>query len=504
MFSKNLFRANDIRGRYKQDFDLSFTKSLAFSLCDLAKQKGVIKPKFLIGQDARLSSPEISQALVQHLKNQGAGVAFIGLAPSPLCYFLLYHYNLTACIVITASHNPPEDNGFKILFHKKHKIFDPIQALKNLFLEKRFFHKKASRQKGYEFKIKKEEPYISSLKKEFSFNFHPSFVIDTGNGALGPLAKKAFSALGLKPEYLFYEPDGHFPNHHPDPTVEKNLFHLKIKIKKGGFALGFAFDGDGDRLTVVSKEGETVLGDTFGYLFLKSLLKASKKQKRTALILADVKCSDWFFDSAKKEGFKILMTKSGHRLIRREMEKTGALLALEFSGHVFFNDRKERGFDDALYASLRLLELLSEKNTKLTSLLPKISSVKTGEIRIDMPSQEISEKLLKIQAYLKQKGESFKNIDGLRISRARSWALFRSSKTQEALTMRFEAPSKKRACSNEIRIFQSNRILKFLKLFYVFPWLTVHLTINKRVFMSHFTWTHLYFLDWLGILSLGL
>lgn len=397
MHSQKIFRANDIRGHYRQDFDLSFTKDLAFALCDLAKQKGITKPQFLIGRDARLSSPEISQALVKHLKSQGAGVTSIGIAPSPLCYFLLYYYNLTACIVITASHNPSEDNGFKILFHKKYEIFDPIQALKNIFLKKRISHKKIFRQKGHEFKIKKEESYISSLKKEFSFKFHHPFVIDTGNGTLGPLAKKVFSTLGLKPEYLFYKPDGHFPNHHPDPTVEKNLFHLKAKIKKDSFSLGFAFDGDGDRLTVVSKEGKTVLGDELGYLFLKSLFKASKKQKRRALILADVKCSDWFFDSAKKEGLKVLMTKSGHGLIRREMEKTGALLALEFSGHVFFNDRKERGFDDALYASLRLLELLSKKNVSLMPLLPKISSVKTGEIRIGMPSQEVLEKLLKFK-----------------------------------------------------------------------------------------------------------
>ena len=441
MFSPHVFRANDIRGRYSQDFDLLFTKELAYSLCKLTQQKKISLPKFLVGQDARLSSPEISQALVQHLKDQGAGVTLIGLAPSPLCYFLLHHYNLTACVVVTASHNPPEDNGFKILFHKKHKILNPISSLKKILLNKKASSKKIFEKQGYLLNVEKEKPYTSSLKKEFPSLKAPAFVIDTGNGALGPLAKKVFSSLGLNPKQLFCKPNGYFPNHHPDPTVEKNLFHLKSAIQKGDFELGFGFDGDGDRLVLVNKEGQSILGDELAYLFVKSLKKNSE-QTKPAVILADVKCSDWFFDSAKKQGFKALMTKSGHGLIRAQMEKTGALLALEFSGHIFFNDRPKRGFDDALYASLRLLEFLSSQNVSLMSLLPKISSARTGEIRLDMPSPMISKRLSKIKSYLKQRGESFQDIDGIRLSRTKSWALFRSSKTQETLSMRFEAPTK--------------------------------------------------------------
>ena len=443
MFSPGIFRANDIRGRYNKDFALSFTKDLSFALCRLAKQKGITKAKFLIGRDARLSSPELSQALARHLKSQGAELAFIGLAPSPLCYFLLYHYDLTASIVVTASHNPPKDNGFKILFHKKHEIFEPIQELKHILLNRVFPSKKVFQQKGFQFELEKEEPYISSLKKEFSLNFPSPFVIDTGNGALGPLAKKVFSAFELKTEYLFNEPDGHFPHHHPDPTVEKNLSPLKTKVREKDFAFGFGFDGDGDRLVLVSKEGKTILGDEFGYLFLKSLKYTSQKLKKEALILADVKCSDWFFNSAEKEGLKALMTESGHGLIRRQMEKTRALMALEFSGHVFFNDRKGRGFDDALYASLRFLEILSSQNIRLASLLPKRPGVQTGEIRVSMSGQEVLKALSKIQSYLKQRGESFNGTDGLRISRKTSWALFRSSKTQEALSLRLEARNRK-------------------------------------------------------------
>ncbi len=443
MFSFSIFRANDIRGVYNKDFDRLFTKDLAFALAELCRQKGISGGRFLVGRDARLSSAELSQTLLRHLKSRGMGIASIGLAPSPLCYFLLYHYNLTACVVITASHNPLEYNGFKILFHKKHKILKPIQNLKNILLQKKPRPKKKPK-RGFQFEAEKEGPYISALKKEFSFDFPYPFAVDAGNGALGPLAKKAFSALGLKAKYLFCDPNGLFPHHHPDPTVEKNLIHLKAKIQKECLALGFGFDGDGDRLAVVGPRGETVFGDEFGSLFFKSLLKAGRDQKRPGLILADVKCSDWLFNLAKKSGLKALMTKSGHGWMRAQMEKTGALMALEFSGHVFFNDRPGRGQDDALYASLRLLELLSFQNKNLIALLPRISGARTGEIRLSLPRAKISKSLAGARSYLRQQKEPFQNIDGIRISRKTGWALFRESKTQEALVMRFEARSRPR------------------------------------------------------------
>ena len=438
MFSANIFRANDIRGQWNKDFDLLFTKNLALALIELCKKKNISSPDFLIGQDARLSSPALSQALISHLKNFGAGVCDIGLAPSPLCYFLLHHYNLTACIVITASHNPVEDNGFKILFHRKYKIFFPIPFLKKLCVQKSP-PKKVSLKKGYLFSVEKEEPYLASLKKEFSLKPIP-FALDTGNGALGPLAKKVFSALGLKPWHLFEEPDGSFPHHHPDPTLEKNLIPLKKKVKATKSLFGFGFDGDGDRLVLVTKSGKTVLGDELGAVFLQSLWQ---KENRSNLILADVKCADWFFQSAQKLGLKSLITKSGHGLIRAKLEKTKALMALEFSGHIFFNDKKERGFDDALYAGLRLLKLLSEKNTSLEALLPKMDSLRSPEIRVPMPLSEVVKKISQVQIYLKKRKEPFKSLDGIRLSREDSWALFRSSKTQSALSMRFEAPDKK-------------------------------------------------------------
>ena len=434
MFSSSIFRANDIRGVWQKDFDLAFTKDLAFALAWLAQQKGIKKPQFLVGHDARLSSPLISQQLVQHLKNQGCWIADIGLAPSPLCYFLTQYYNLSAALVVTASHNPSEFNGFKIFFHKKHNILKPIPFLKKRLSQTKE-QKKVFQKKGRRLALDKEGPYINSLKKELKIKSRP-FIVDTGNGALGPLAKKVFKSLGLKVKILYEKPDGSFPNHHPDPTVEKNLKALKKEIKKEGYPFGLAFDGDGDRLVLLNSKGQSLLGDELAFLILKSLQKK-------ALVLADVKCSDWFFQKAKKQGFQIKMTKSGHGLIRAEMEKTKALLALEFSGHIFFNDRKNRGFDDALYAGLRWIEFFSSQNKTLEELLPHIKTERTREIRLDMSKKEVHDKLLKIKSYLKKRKESFKSLDGIRLSRKTSWCLFRSSKTQSALSMRFEAQTKK-------------------------------------------------------------
>ena len=261
--------------------------------------------------------------------------------------------------------------------------------------------------------------------------------MDTGHGALGPLAGKVYQAMGLKAKILFKKPNGHFPSHHPDPTVEENLKDLKQELKKGHYDFGLAFDGDGDRLVLISPEGKSLLGDELGFLLLKSL------KKKSALVLADVKCSDWFFRKTKKESHRVQMIKSGHSLVRQELEKRKADLAIEFSGHIFFNDKKKRGFDDALYASLRWIELYQKTGQRIQELLPKIDAVATKEIRIQRKGKQIQKDIEKIKAYLKRRGEPFKSLDGVRLSRKNSWCLFRDSKTQSVLSMRFEAESKK-------------------------------------------------------------
>ena len=438
--SLSIFRANDIRGKYETDFDLNFCKDLSKSIAYLLKKKmSISKPKILIGYDARLSSPEIANVLQETFLKEGLGVCCIGVAPSPLCYFLLHHYNLSATVVVTASHNPAKDNGFKFLTHRNYKITDPIDLLKNIYKDKSYLN--LSSAEGSVFEIDATSAYISSLQKEFFLKPLP-FVVDTGNGALGPLAKKTFAALNLFPEILFAEPDGRFPNHHPDPTIEQNLVALKERVRKSSSCFGIGFDGDGDRLVLVTKKGQTVLGDELASLFLPSLLEKQKQHPEKPAIVADVKCSDWFFKSVREAGGKIFMSRSGHGLIRQDMEKRKALAGFEFSGHVFFNDRENRRLDDALYACLRVLELLQGESS-LESLLPKITTARTGEVRLPLTNKKQEESLKKIKEYLLGKKESFETIDGVRFSRKTSWGLFRSSKTQESLTMRFEAANEK-------------------------------------------------------------
>ena len=427
MFCPSIFRANDIRGVYGKDFSIDFTKDLAFAFVHLLSQP---TPKILIGHDSRLSSPELSEALKKYFLEAGAEVACIGLAPSPLCYFLLHHYNFTATVVVTASHNPKNFNGFKLMLNKNLKKEITTKDLKKVLEKDVSFNK---RKPGAEIFVASKEPYIESLKKEFSLR-PVNFVVDAGHGALGPLCKQAYKSLGLDPYFLFCDPDGHFPKHSPDPTCEENLSYLKNKIKETGSSFGFGFDGDGDRIVLVTSEERFLHGDEFGFLFIESLLAGKNKK-----IVVDVKCSNTLIEEIKKRGGVPIISKSGHRLSRKTMEEEQACFAIEFSGHIFFKDRPYRGFDDGLYASLRLIELLERKGLK--EILPKAQPFKTPEMRIDMPVSKQEEVLQKIQNYLNEKQEKFLDLDGIRISRETSWALARSSKTQEVLSLRFEASS---------------------------------------------------------------
>lgn len=435
MFSSSIFRANDIRGVYNRDFDLKFCGPLAKAL------KTILVPldssvKILIGHDSRLSSPELANSLSVALREEGVDTAFAGLAPSPLCYFLLHHYRFSAVVVVTASHNPKEYNGFKIMVHRSLNVPDPISSLKNIIQNQDFLSK--AHQKGQSFSVDIYTPYIDSLKKEFSLEPLP-FVVDAGNGAMGPLAKKVFQAFHLSPSYLFCEPDGHFPNHHPDPTVEENLSSLKKEISDTKSLFGVGWDGDGDRVSLMTGKQRFLFGDELGFLFLPSLLSKKSSSKK---IIVDVKCSHRLLKCVEGFGGEVILSKSGHRFARRVLETHQALFAIEFSGHIFFNDRPDRGFDDGLYATLRLIELLNS-HPDLESLLPPSNPFRTDEIRLPLSPSEIAIALEYVKKYLQTKGEKFNSLDGVRLTRGKSWALFRDSKTQNVLSMMFEADSQK-------------------------------------------------------------
>ena len=428
-FSPLVFRDNDIRGIFGKDFNLDFCKELSYGLALLIKEKGIANPKILIGHDSRLNSPSLAKNLSEELEALNVSTCNTGLAPSPLCYFLLHHYKLTATVVVTASHNPVGYNGFKIVFHEEFKEFNPITKIKDFILKEKV---PIETKKACSFHIDPVSPYLSFLKEEFCLK-PCSFVVDTGNGALGPLAKRVFSELGLKPHFLFCEPDGRFPNRSPDSSSKKSLKPLLDKVLETKALFGFGFDGDGDRITLIDQSGRFIYGDELGFLFFNSLLKKSKRP-----FLGDIKCADWFFDSAKKLGGEIHKTPSGHHSIREIIVQKKAQLAVDFSGHIFFNDRKNRGFDDALYASLRLLELVSKN--PLSSLLPPQNPYQTEEVRKVMKTDEIKNSLDKIKNHLEQKKEPYDSQDGFRVSRSKgSWFLFRASKTQNAFIYRLGA-----------------------------------------------------------------
>ena len=461
-FSKHIFRANDIRGVFGKDFDLSFTETLSRALSVfLRKDPGAAEPKILLCHDARLSSPALSERLLQALLKEGMDVGFIGLAPSPLAFFLLHHYNWTAALIVTASHNPPSHNGFKIFLNKNLKSADPVQKLQKTALEEiqkpvLLRRSAAGRRRGRRLKIDPFSPYIQSLKKEFSLQPLP-FVVDAGHGACGPLAKKVFKALGLSPSLILCEPDGRFPVHPPDPTVEPHLSLLKSYVKKSQSVFGAGFDGDGDRLGIVTSTGRFVLGDELGSLFLRSLAKrppaGSANGAKTILspcfpaarnikAALDVKCSESLFQEARDLKIQPIMVKSGHRFAREALKKHKALLALELSGHIFWNDRPSRGSDDAIYNTLRLVEILNQSSASMDTLLPPVKPFSSTELRRKAAHPE--QLFKKLRLLLEKEKIPFSTLDGLRFSKDSFWGLLRKSQTQSGvISLRFEAKTEK-------------------------------------------------------------
>ena len=433
-----VFQVNDIRGVFLRDFDFNLSKTLGKALVSLAeKEFSVSEPKFLIGYDARVNSPELAKLLSSSLVQNGASSSVVGLVPTPLIYFLLHHYNYTAGIIITASHNPVEYNGFKVMFNKKYKKYKVISKIKDIIEAKDFLDNKKM---GQEVELDPFNPYIDSLKKEFPHLKPVPFVVDSGNGATGPLVKKVFKALGLNPHYLYTKPDGTFPNHHPNPMDESTLVDLKNKVVETNSVFGVGFDGDGDRLAIVTPKGRAISSDEFAYMFLPTLLSTPKISK---ILVADVKVSDWYYKGAEKMGAKLIMSETGYSFLIKHMEENQASLAMELSGHIMFNDRANRGFDDALYNTLRFIELIEGKEKNIEKLLPKINTVKTNEIRLKLDRKIISKAVNNVKAYLDNNKEAYENIDGIRVSREHSWGLVRSSNTEELLSLRFEARNKK-------------------------------------------------------------
>jgi phosphomannomutase/phosphoglucomutase len=446
MIEESIFREYDIRGVYGKELtdDACASIGRAFGRL-LVEKESIEKPRVAVGRDCRESCGPIFEALVRGLSSWGVEVVDLGLCPTPLLYFSLHTRPLSGGIMITASHNPSEYNGFKVCVGKDTLFGAGIRELYGLAKDpgERGVVDRPAR-------VTREgviEDYIRFIVEKFSHlrdydgGEKIRVVVDSGNGTAGVVAPGLFRALGIPAFELFSEPDGSFPNHHPDPTVEENLVALKGKMRDVGADLGIAFDGDADRLGVIDDRGRTIWGDQLMVLFARDVLK----EEPGAAFIGEVKCSQTMYDEIEKLGGKPIMWKTGHSLIKRKMKETGALLAGEMSGHIFFKHRYF-GYDDAIYAAVRLVELLMKEREEGAGLtladmvdnLPKICN--TPEIRL--PSSD-GDKFRIIEILKKNMSGrfDFSDVDGVRVNFENGWGLVRASNTQPALILRFESDS---------------------------------------------------------------
>ncbi|MEQ1722118.1 MAG: phosphomannomutase/phosphoglucomutase, partial [Pseudobdellovibrio sp.] len=434
MFSPVIFREYDIRGVYNQQFDLDFAYKLGRAFTTYVFNKTNKKNlRLSIGYDARESSVAIVEKLSQGMKEGGAEVSILGLVTTPVCYFSTFQLDLDGAIMVTGSHNPPEYNGFKVSLGKTTIFGEEIQALKHVLQAENFISGNGSVQ-NYDI----HPEYLERYRKEFGQMKPLKVVLDCGNGAAGSIVRKLFSVAGLTPEILFEKPDGTFPNHHPDPTVEENLVDLAKKVKEVGAVCGIGFDGDADRIGVVDHNGKMIYGDELMTIFARDVLTTKKGAK----IVGDVKCSDRMYHDIAKNGGEPVMWKTGHSLIKEKIKTDKAPFGGEMSGHIFFADRNH-GYDDAPYAGLRLCEIIAKTGKNIPELLVGLPpAYNTPEIRIDTTEDKkvlIVEKVKEKFSSSLDAGIKVNLIDGIRISFEDGWALARASNTQPVLVVRFES-----------------------------------------------------------------
>ncbi|HEX6764581.1 MAG TPA: phosphomannomutase/phosphoglucomutase, partial [Polyangiaceae bacterium] len=360
--SAQIFREYDIRGVADRDLGDDLVERIGCALGTLLRPEGTTGPlRIALGRDCRLSSDRLFRALTSGLVAGGIDVIDVGVGPTPKLYFSVHHLDVDGGVMITGSHNPAQDNGFKIMKGKASFFGEEIQALGKLALAG---PKKASKP-GSIRPENVDDAYVARLTTGLDFgNKDFGVVVDAGNGSAGPLGVRALETAGFHPVKLFCEMDGRFPNHHPDPTVPKNVETLIARVRSEQALVGIAWDGDGDRLGVVDKTGEIVWGDRLLALFARGILERTPG----AAVIADVKCSQTLFSDVAKHGGKPVMWKTGHSLIKTKMKEEHAAVAGEMSGHFFFADRYY-GYDDAIYAALRLLEILSRDGKSVLELL---------------------------------------------------------------------------------------------------------------------------------------
>ena len=427
-----IFREYDIRGIVGKDLTPESVTNIGKAIGTYIRRGN--GKNMVLGRDVRSSSVEFCNILSKALNSTGCNVTDIGMVPTPVLYFALHHFNADGGVMITGSHNPPEFNGFKISqgFHSLYG--EKVQELKRLIEANDFEVGIGNTQ---------QQPVLSEyMEKIFSVLEIPrkiKVVVDGGNGCFGIVGPDLLKKLGQTPIELFSEPDGTFPNHHPDPTVSEHLTDLIEKVRLENAELGIGFDGDADRIGVVDEKGNILWGDQLLTIFARDILSRNPG----ATIVGEVKCSQNLYKDIKKNGGVPVMAAAGHSLIKNKMRETGALLAGEMSGHICFADNYY-GFDDAIFAACRVLQIVAQSNTKVSEMLADLpETAYTPEIRIACPDDQKFKIVRELTEIFREKYEVI-DIDGVRVNFENGWALIRASNTQPVIVLRLEAATKER------------------------------------------------------------
>ena len=427
-----IFREYDIRGIVGTDLTPASVTSIGKAIGTYIRRGN--GKNMILGRDVRSSSVEFCNILSKALNSTGCNVIDIGMVPTPVLYFALHHFNADGGVMITGSHNPPEFNGFKISqgFHSLYG--DKVQELKRLIEVNDFEVGTGNTQQQPVL-----DEYMEKICSILEIPRKIKVVVDGGNGCFGIVGPDLLKKLGQTPIELFSEPDGTFPNHHPDPTVSEHLTDLIDKVRLENAELGIGFDGDADRIGVVDEKGNILWGDQLLTIFARDILSRNPG----ATIVGEVKCSQNLYKDIKKHGGVPVMAAAGHSLIKNKMRETGALLAGEMSGHICFADNYY-GFDDAIFAACRVLQIVAQSNKKVSEMLSDLAKTAyTPEIRIDCPDDQKFKIVRELTEIFREKYEVI-DIDGVRVNFDDGWALIRASNTQPVLVLRLEAVTKER------------------------------------------------------------
>lgn len=441
-----IFREYDIRGIVSEDLNRDIARSIGKAFGTVIKRENKDAHHVSIGRDVRQSSSELSAGIMEGITSTGVDIHEIGVCPTPVQYFSLFHLDLDGGIMVTGSHNPPEYNGFKVSVGKETISGGGIQEIKEIILKEEYA---LSDKEGDVHTYDILKPYKDLLIGQFSYLGDSRFrrikvVVDAGNGTAGAIAPEILENAGCDVVPLYCEPDGTFPNHHPDPTVVEYIQDLILETKNSGADIGIGYDGDADRIGVINSDGEVIWGDQLMIVLSRDLLKRNPQAK----VIGDVKCSQLMFDDIEKNGGSPIIWKTGHSLVKQKMKEERALLAGEFSGHIFIADRYF-GYDDAIYTTFRLIEIMKNTGKDLKELLSDIPRMfYTPEIRIDCPDERKNDIVRGIVSrfiqYRDRGGAPYiikelNTIDGVRVMFDKGWGLIRMSNTQPVIVMRVEA-----------------------------------------------------------------